>query len=214
MNFLKYTFLFCTTTLFFNCSTTHPIALDSNNQCNFYFYIKDEIKNEIGYFNDINLKFILNKKDYTKFITNNLKNQSQTTCFYLKSGLQKLELKFNYTKFNTFEGKINFSLKDKDSFLKTIVILFYIDNDNIYYLSPTPTYEKKLNFLESLLNFYFIFFYPFGFFPNYDNSLKTNIFNINEKDYKEELKICYDIKDNKKCNLFFEKLILENNNND
>ncbi len=216
MNFFKITFplLYCITVLFFNCKTTHTLTLESTNNCNFYFYIKDEIKNELGILNDINLKFLLNKKDYTKFILSNLNEKSQVTCFNLKLGLQRLELKFNYSKFNSFEGKINFNLEDKDPIYKTIIILFYIENDKIYYLSPIPTQRKKLNLLDSFLNIYYIFFYPFGFFPNYDSGLKVKIINLNENDTKEELKFCLEGKDNKKCNLFFEKLILENNNND
>ena len=58
MNFFKITFplLYCITVLFFNCKTTHTLTLESTNNCNFYFYIKDEIKNELGILNDINLK--------------------------------------------------------------------------------------------------------------------------------------------------------------
>ncbi len=214
MKFLRFSILFfvCTFLFVLNCKTTPQLKLESKNNCNFYFYIKDEIKNELNILNNINLKFLLNKKDYSEIILLNLKNNIQTNCLNLKSGLQKLELKFNYSIHKSFEGKIKFNLEESDPFFKTVVILFYMDNEKIVYLSPQPTYEKKINLLDSILNFYFLILYPFGFYPHYESSVKININNINDKDTIEELKLCDNGKDNQKCNLIFEKLILENNN--
>lgn len=206
--------IICSTILFFNCKTNSQLKLESNNNCNFYFYIKNEIKNEMGLFNNIKLKFNLNKKDYSDIILSNLKENKQSTCFNLKSGIQKLELKFNYSKLNSFVGNIQYNLEDRDPYYNTIIILFYIDTDKKYYLTPIPLNNKKINLFESILNFYFILFYPFGFFPNYDSVLKANINNFNEMDNLNELKYCHNNIDIIKCNIFFEKLILENYKNE
>ncbi len=191
------------------CRVSHQLKTENRNDCNFYFYIKDEIFKELGNFNKLKIKFILNKKDYTDFVLINLHRNVQSTCFQLHPGLNKLEIMLSYSKYISWDGNHKYLLSDIDRITNSLYLLFFVDHSKIYYLAPIPGKEKKLNLWENFINIYKFLLFPLGYFPYYESNLSLNINEIPESLSESNFSECKIPEENKVCSQFFEKLILE-----
>lgn len=177
-----------------------PIPTGNSNDSNLIFYLNDPILLNTHLFDSKKILIKLNKDDLSEFINKKIENGESIFCSKLNNGFQKFEFNITLNKKRYFYGRETIQLNDSGFLNKYHTQLVYFNPEDLYIFYPEISQNSSLDKWNSLINFFYIPFYPLGLYPYYEKKLSIKFILVNDIDSKKKIMNCCSMdKINSKC---------------
>lgn len=177
-----------------------PIPTGNSNDSNLIFYLNDPILLNTHLFDSKKILIKLNKDDLSEFINKKIENGESIFCSKLNNGFQKFEFNITLNKKRYFYGRETIQLNDSGFLNKYHTQLVYFNPEDLYIFYPEISQNSSLDKWNSLINFFYIPFYPLGLYPYYEKKLSIKFILVNDIDSKKKIMNCCSVdKINSKC---------------
>lgn len=177
-----------------------PIPTGNSNDSNLIFYLNDPILLNTHLFDSKKILIKLNKDDLSEFINKKIENGESIFCSKLNNGFQKFEFNITLNKKRYFYGRETIQLNDSGFLNKFHTQLVYFNPEDLYIFYPEISQNSSLDKWNSLINFFYIPFYPLGLYPYYEKKLSIKFILVNDIDSKKKIMNCCSMdKINSKC---------------